>query len=782
MHSQYPSRNISSFISRRELSSFSGRPFEDSVLSSTALYSKLGIELSFTAGGGEARGFTCAAFDESGDYLAVGREDASILLIDYQTRKNWALRVSRHSAAISAISFQPYTNASRLISGGFDRSLVITDPIQVAAVGIYDCLTARARRIAHEENPFVFFTGSEEGCVRMFDLREKHRCDPNSCRSSALLDLRREKLRHLNFNGREVVSTSISMMDITGLAINPSQPYHMALGCNDPVVRIYDRRMLTPGGSSSQQAKPIHKFLPSPVIENNRAPLGNVFVNDLRFNHDGSLLLASYNGHGIFILDSGSLVKMSMMKDTVRQQSVKKKRKASALSSGKSQQTSQTEDAMDIDAPKDSESDKGTDGSSAASNSSPRPKKKRKTNSQASLASAPEEPEPTLPPLRPRGPQASTTPDQPLPAPSQLFSTNPISQQPAHPATAASNGPDAGTFLPMNLFSMMTDPRATHTAFPLDELLQPQGGPPPAALTAPAMLQQALRQLFSSLLESTSLDQVQVQPDASAALQPQPQPQAPPQQLQSPFSADMIRDLTRAIMMESMNAPLPTGLDEDQPPAPPQPTPSSSSNPNLPTPHMHTKSYSDCDGAFLQHLQGHLHFERDLKDSVFMGPKSEFVVSGSEDGNLFVWNSSTGSLAALIMRGGTTDNIRVIAAPTRTVRLASIGHTTMLNVWGPTRSEKSMAFDASPAQSPASNCGKTATPHEVTEICSKNIAHMRDHAEHRRGRPRVNVDVIRLEEPLNAQREPNDAVQPPPPTNAPPSRAAPNSPGSCAIQ
>jgi hypothetical protein len=134
------------------------------------------------AGGGETRGFTCAAFDESGDYLAVGREDASILLIDYPTRKNWALRVSRHTAAISAsvsfsfissiilltvfsphcrISFQPCTNASRLISGGFDRSLVITDPIRVTAVGIYDCLTARVRRIAHEDNPFVFFTGSE---------------------------------------------------------------------------------------------------------------------------------------------------------------------------------------------------------------------------------------------------------------------------------------------------------------------------------------------------------------------------------------------------------------------------------------------------------------------------------------------------------------------------------------------------------------------------------------------------------------------------------------------
>jgi hypothetical protein len=607
----------------------------------------------------------------------------------------------------------------------------------------------------------------------MFDLREKHRCDPNSCRSSALLDLRREKLRHLNFGGREVVSKSMSLMDITGLAINPARPNHMALGCNDPIVRIYDRRMLTPGGNASEQVKPIHKFLPSVVIENNRGPLGNVFVNDLRFNHDGSQLLASYNGHGIFILDSGSLAKMSMMKDTVKQQSAKKKRKASELSSSKSQQP-QTGDSMDVDAPNETESNKGkhadVDESSAASTESPRPKKKRKVDSEASLVPTPEansEPEPILPPLRPRGPPIST----PLPAASQLFDNSQHRPPPA--ATAGSNRLDSDMFLPANLFSMLSDPRATHTAFPLDELMQAPTGPQ-TALNTPAVLQQALQRIFSSFADVVNAQQTQHHPPAAT----QSPPQAPPPVHQSPFSADMIRELTRAIMMESMNAPLATGLDDDQTPAPqsvPSASASSSSRSNAPTSQPQSKSYSDCDGAFLQHLQGHLHFERDLKDCVFMGPKSEFVVSGSEDGNLFIWSSTNGALAALITRGGTTDNIRIVAAPNRMIRLVSIGHSTMLNVWGPTRSEKFAAYSPNPAESPASISGKTATSHEVTEICSKNIAHMRDNAEHRRGRPRVNVDVIRLEEPLNGHQEDTNATPGP---IVPPSQASqPTQPG-----
>lgn len=130
-------------ISSSSVSPSSKQAFQDSTLANRSLYTKLGIEYSFGAfgiidfsfpsisvkfplliqppislnqlihwfvfvsshvatGGLDRKGFTCVAFDEIGRYVAVGREDSSLLIIDYPNRQHWALRVSRHTSVISA--------------------------------------------------------------------------------------------------------------------------------------------------------------------------------------------------------------------------------------------------------------------------------------------------------------------------------------------------------------------------------------------------------------------------------------------------------------------------------------------------------------------------------------------------------------------------------------------------------------------------------------------------------------------------------------------------------
>lgn len=541
----------------------------------------------------------------------------------------------------------------------------------------------------------------------MFDLRESHRCTSAGCKASTLLDLRREKQRVLNLGGRQVVSKSTALTDITGLSINPAQPNHLALGCNDPLVRIYDRRMLGPANEGGQ---PLHRFLPSPVIENNHGPLSNVFVNDLKYNYNGTQLLVSYNGHGLFILDSDSLVKKSFIREKLNEQNLKKRKLIPPV-------PLPADDDMAVDGAGDDDLEE--DEAPLASRRS----KRRKLNPSSTQATS------AAPPLAESSPRSR----EPTEAAFPVASTP--------PPEGGGRSPEDDFFFPGALLGILQDPRT-----PQSVMTVPLAAAVPAEQTGgglPQMIRRMVGNFAESLIGTQSPENAASPPFGAIVA-------FPPAASADESTEEMLRQVSRAIMLDVLNGATSSTLEQETGPT-------------------DKVLASDTDGSFLQHLQGHLHFERDLKDCAFVGPRSDFVLSGSEDGNLFIWSSSTGALVSIITRSGVSDNIRVIAAPSkRAVSVATIGDSTLLSIWGLSRSE-SLLQDA-PESVSSINRTKPATTVEIAEICGRNIAQMRDQAQHRRGRPRVNVDVIRFEEPIfpwnptatTQPTEPPPAPQPPP--------------------
>lgn len=65
-----------------------------------------------------------------------------------------------------------------------------------------------------------------------------------------------------------------------------------------------------------------------------------------------------------------------------------------------------------------------------------------------------------------------------------------------------------------------------------------------------------------------------------------------------------------------------------------------------------------------------------------MGPRSEFVVSGSDDGRAFIWDRCTGRLVNLL---AADEGATAVVAPNPVLpMLATAGADTIVRLWAPT--------------------------------------------------------------------------------------------------
>lgn len=90
------------------------------------------------------------------------------------------------------------------------------------------CHHDRVKRLATAQNsPNVFWSAAEDGFVLQHDLRVSHTCSEDG--KAILIDL-----SALVGHGAEAKC----------LATNPMRPELIAVGANDPYIRMYDRRMI----------------------------------------------------------------------------------------------------------------------------------------------------------------------------------------------------------------------------------------------------------------------------------------------------------------------------------------------------------------------------------------------------------------------------------------------------------------------------------------------------------------------------------------------------------
>ncbi|XP_068125295.1 DDB1- and CUL4-associated factor 6 isoform X2 [Hyperolius riggenbachi] len=223
-------------------------------------------------------------WNSTGEYILSGSDDTTLVICNPYNKKVLSTIRSGHRANIFSAKFLPLTNDKHIISCSGDGVIYFTDIEKDTETNRhcqFTCHYGTAYEIMTVPNdPYTFLSCGEDGTVRWFDVRVKTSCTKEDCKDDILINCRRAA---------------------TSIAICPSAPYYLAVGCSDSSVRIYDRRMLGTGAANNYSNRGIAgmcvRFVPSHLVNK------SCRVTSLCYSEDGQDLLVSYSSDYIYLFN-----------------------------------------------------------------------------------------------------------------------------------------------------------------------------------------------------------------------------------------------------------------------------------------------------------------------------------------------------------------------------------------------------------------------------------------------------------------------------------------------
>jgi len=223
------------------------------------------------------------SWSDSGSLLLSGSDDYSLNIYDsYSTQLVHSIK-SGHTANIFSAKFLPCTSDTKIVSCAGDGMLQYNIIGTEYGQNPFNCHSGTTYEVlVTPGDPNSFLSCGEDGTVRLFDLRTKTKCNCQECAEDILIDAKHA---------------------VTSVSINPMLPYHLAIGCKDSFVRVFDRRTL----GTSLDTRSVNrnrgwmpglfcKFKPSTFKQDS-----NCRVTSLQYSNDGNDLLVSYCSDYIYL-------------------------------------------------------------------------------------------------------------------------------------------------------------------------------------------------------------------------------------------------------------------------------------------------------------------------------------------------------------------------------------------------------------------------------------------------------------------------------------------------
>lgn len=221
------SGNVLDLVRRREIDENIARKVQSRLHVTEELLERLGLEKELE---GHTGCVNCLEWNSTGELLASASDDFRVIIWDPFRHKLLHTIATNHHGNIFSVKFIPKSNDSLMISGAADYTINVHDVTLHETVNVCSCHTSRVKRLAVcPDSPHLYWSASEDGTVRQFDVRSPHTCRSES--PNILISLKR-------CFGR--------LAEAKCLSINPVRSELLAVGANDPYVRIYDRRMIRP--------------------------------------------------------------------------------------------------------------------------------------------------------------------------------------------------------------------------------------------------------------------------------------------------------------------------------------------------------------------------------------------------------------------------------------------------------------------------------------------------------------------------------------------------------
>ncbi|XP_013421890.1 DDB1- and CUL4-associated factor 6-like [Lingula anatina] len=165
-------------------------------------------------------------WNDTGQYILSGSDDQFLSITDPFSKKRLTSVRSGHRSNIFSAKFMPQSSDAKIVSCSGDGVIFYTDILREDSWGSnsFNCHFGTTYELLTLPNdPHTFLSCGEDGAVRWFDLRLKTSCRKESCKEDILIHNKRA---------------------VSALAVDPVVPYHLAVGCADSTVKIFDRRML----------------------------------------------------------------------------------------------------------------------------------------------------------------------------------------------------------------------------------------------------------------------------------------------------------------------------------------------------------------------------------------------------------------------------------------------------------------------------------------------------------------------------------------------------------
>lgn len=241
----------------------------------------------------------CLEWNQDGTLLASGSDDrqvivwnpfmsrschhseSSILAFNNDSSKCKRHVVkTQHTDNIFSVKFMHQTSSNVIATCASDSKVLLTDV--TSSRNLFSCNGCHFRRVKrlvnHINQPQLFWSAGEDGLLVQYDIREKHTCKQ---KANVLIDLSQQ------------VDSPLSAKC---LAVSPTRDEMIAVGCDDIHIRLFDRR---------QPKLPMMKFVPGHLKTSRKSKHQRSFgTTYLAFSPDGVGLLANLHADQVYLFDT----------------------------------------------------------------------------------------------------------------------------------------------------------------------------------------------------------------------------------------------------------------------------------------------------------------------------------------------------------------------------------------------------------------------------------------------------------------------------------------------
>ncbi|KAI1308657.1 WD and tetratricopeptide repeats protein 1 [Halotydeus destructor] len=279
-------------------------PFERYVQFAPFLVRRLGLSKKLL---GHHGCVNCLQWNWTGSLLISGSDDCELIVWEAGSGKKLTTVSTGHVGNIFSVKYIPGTSDNTVASGAADCNIRVHDLDTRSTSSVCSCHLGRVKRLATAPSvPFVFWSAAEDGLILQFDTRIAHSCQRPI--RNTLIDLN----QHLQ------------TIEAKCIDVNPLRPELLAVGGNDPYVRLYDRRMIpkrkfetesNQNGTFTQEDADADRRLPQTCatyyvaghLPSKKAEYDKKFrllsSTYVTFSPDGTELLANLGGEQIYLFD-----------------------------------------------------------------------------------------------------------------------------------------------------------------------------------------------------------------------------------------------------------------------------------------------------------------------------------------------------------------------------------------------------------------------------------------------------------------------------------------------